>query len=118
MGSLLASCTLDLMLEVTPEAFFGTVPVGSNLQSLVLEITITFLLMFVVSGVSTDDRAVSHSKISTRINIIFLYFLFIAHAVKIRNLLRDFFFKKIIIFFEILVWILKMCSKVDEKKLI
>lgn len=58
MGSLLASCTLDLMLEVTPEAFFGTVPVGSNLQSLVLEITITFLLMFVVSGVSTDDRAV------------------------------------------------------------
>lgn len=62
MGSLLASCTLDLMLEVTPEAFFGTVPVGSNLQSLVLEIIITFLLMFVVSGVSTDDRAVSHSK--------------------------------------------------------
>ncbi|KGN57839.1 probable aquaporin NIP-type [Cucumis sativus] len=58
MGSLLASCTLDLMFEVTPEAFFGTVPVGSNVQSLVIEIIITFLLMFVISGVSTDNRAV------------------------------------------------------------
>uniref|UniRef100_A0A6N2K8W7 Aquaporin n=1 Tax=Salix viminalis TaxID=40686 RepID=A0A6N2K8W7_SALVM len=58
MGSILASGTLALVFDVTPEAFFGTVPAGSNGQSLVLEIIISFLLMFVISGVSTDDRAV------------------------------------------------------------
>ncbi|KAH8483213.1 hypothetical protein Peur_064402 [Populus x canadensis] len=58
MGSILASGTLALALDVTPEAFFGTVPAGSDGQSLVLEIIISFLLMFVISGVSTDDRAV------------------------------------------------------------
>ncbi|KAJ6369598.1 hypothetical protein OIU76_027942 [Salix suchowensis] len=57
MGSILASGTLALVFDVTPEAFFGTVPAGSNGQSLVLEIIISFLLMFVISGVSTDDRA-------------------------------------------------------------
>ncbi|XP_022998713.1 probable aquaporin NIP-type [Cucurbita maxima] len=57
-GSLLASTTLDLLFEVTPEAFFGTVPAGSDVQSFVLEIIITFLLLLVVSGVSTDHRAV------------------------------------------------------------
>ncbi|KAG5052948.1 putative aquaporin NIP-type [Glycine soja] len=58
LGSILASGTLALMLDVTPKAYFGTVPVGSNGQSLVAEIIITFLLMFVISAVSTDDRAV------------------------------------------------------------
>ncbi|XP_050229441.1 probable aquaporin NIP-type [Mercurialis annua] len=57
IGSLLASTTLVLVLDVNSNAYFGTVPVGSNLQSLVMEIIITFLLMFVVSGVTTDDRA-------------------------------------------------------------
>ncbi|KAJ6684270.1 AQUAPORIN NIP2-1 [Salix viminalis] len=45
MGSILASGTLALVFDVTPEAFFGTVPAGSNGQSLVLEIIISFLLM-------------------------------------------------------------------------
>lgn len=58
MGSILASWTLALLFEITPKAYFGTVPVGSNAQSLVLEIIISFLLMFVISGVSTDNRAV------------------------------------------------------------
>ncbi|XP_041003352.1 probable aquaporin NIP-type [Juglans microcarpa x Juglans regia] len=58
MGSILASCTLALVLDVTPNAYFGTVPVGSNTQSLVLEIVITFLLMFVISGTGTDNRAI------------------------------------------------------------
>ncbi|CAI0547790.1 unnamed protein product [Linum tenue] len=40
------------------EAYFGTVPVGPNLRSFVLEIIISFLLMFVISGVATDNRAV------------------------------------------------------------
>ncbi|KAF3445242.1 hypothetical protein FNV43_RR14936 [Rhamnella rubrinervis] len=58
MGSILASGTLALLFEITPKAYFGTVPVGSNAQSLVLEIIISFLLMFVISGVSTDNRAI------------------------------------------------------------
>lgn len=58
MGSILASGTLSLMFDVTPEAYFGTVPVGSNVQSLAAEIVISFLLMFVISGVGTDERAV------------------------------------------------------------
>ncbi|KAK7845361.1 putative aquaporin nip-type [Quercus suber] len=34
------------------------VPTGSNLQSLVIEIIISFLLMFVICGVATDNRAI------------------------------------------------------------
>ncbi|XP_057723573.1 probable aquaporin NIP-type [Arachis stenosperma] len=60
VGSLLASGTLVLLLDITPKAYFGTVPVGSTSQALVAEIIITFLLMFVISAVSTDDRAVGH----------------------------------------------------------
>ncbi|KAL3735635.1 hypothetical protein ACJRO7_024717 [Eucalyptus globulus] len=56
-GSILASATLAGILEVTPNAFFGTVPAGSSGQSLMVEIIITFLLMFVISGVTTDNRA-------------------------------------------------------------
>ncbi|KAF5961029.1 hypothetical protein HYC85_002238 [Camellia sinensis] len=58
MGSVLGSCTLSLIFEVTSEAYFGTVPAGSNLQSFVLEFIISFLLMFVISGVATDNRSV------------------------------------------------------------
>ncbi|KAJ8442447.1 hypothetical protein Cgig2_022330 [Carnegiea gigantea] len=57
LGSLLASSTLALMFDVTPKAFFGTVPVGSDVQSFAIEIVISFLLMFVVCGVGTDSRA-------------------------------------------------------------
>ena len=58
-GSLLASLTLRLMFKVTPEAYFGTTPTDSAARALVAEIIISFLLMFVISGVSTDSRAVS-----------------------------------------------------------
>ncbi|XAR51471.1 hypothetical protein NMG60_11006105 [Bertholletia excelsa] len=57
VGSILASGTLALMFDVTRETFFGTVPAGSNGQSLAIEIIISFLLMFTVCGVGTDDRA-------------------------------------------------------------
>ena len=41
------------------EAALGaTVPSGSNLQSLGLEVVLTFFLMFVIAAVATDDRAV------------------------------------------------------------
>ncbi|KAK1592194.1 hypothetical protein Q3G72_021015 [Acer saccharum] len=58
IGSSLASLTLSLMMDVTPRAYFGTLPVGSNVQSLVAEIIISFLLMFVISGAVTDNRAI------------------------------------------------------------
>jgi glycerol uptake facilitator-like aquaporin len=63
MGSILASGTLALVLDVTPDAYFGTVPVGSNSQALVLEMISSFLLMFVISGVTTDSRAVCNPQI-------------------------------------------------------
>lgn len=58
VGSLLASVTLTLMFDITPHSFFGTIPSGSDGQSLAIEIITSFILMFVVSGVGTDDRAV------------------------------------------------------------
>ncbi|CAN1777922.1 Probable aquaporin NIP-type, partial [Linum perenne] len=57
-GSIMASGTLCLLFQVPEEAFFGTVPIGPNVRSFFLEIIISFLLMFVISGVSTDNRAV------------------------------------------------------------
>ncbi|MQL98257.1 hypothetical protein Taro_030958 [Colocasia esculenta] len=61
LGSTLASGTLRLLFG--PEQLFhGTIPQGSDVQSLVLEFIITFYLMFVISGVATDNRAVSGSN--------------------------------------------------------
>ncbi|CAN8232892.1 unnamed protein product [Cochlearia groenlandica] len=57
-GSLLASLTLKLMFDITPEAFFGTTPADSPARALVAEIIISFLLMFVISGIATDNRAI------------------------------------------------------------
>ncbi|CAA7055677.1 unnamed protein product [Microthlaspi erraticum] len=57
-GSLLASLTLRIMFNITPEAYFGTIPTDSNVRALVSEIIISFLLMFVISGVATDSRAI------------------------------------------------------------
>ncbi|PIA34048.1 hypothetical protein AQUCO_03900149v1 [Aquilegia coerulea] len=56
-GSTLASGTLVLVFDVEMEDYFGTIPVGPSLRSFILEIIITFFLMFVVSGVATDSRA-------------------------------------------------------------
>ncbi|CAI9095968.1 OLC1v1032017C1 [Oldenlandia corymbosa var. corymbosa] len=58
IGSVLASGTLYVVLEVKAEAFFGTTPTGSNVQSLVIEFVVSFLLMFVISGVATDNRSI------------------------------------------------------------
>lgn len=73
LGSILASATLDVMFDITPEAYFGTVPVGSSRQSLGIEIIITFLLMFVVLGVTSDSRAVC----TVLITFIYMYIFFI-----------------------------------------
>ncbi|KVI08885.1 probable aquaporin NIP-type [Cynara cardunculus var. scolymus] len=58
LGSILASGTISLIMNVTPEAFFGTTPAGSAAQSFVVEIIITFILMFVISGATNDHRAI------------------------------------------------------------
>lgn len=47
-----------IIIDVDEESFFGTTPTGSHLQSLVMEFMVSFLLMFVISGVATDNRAV------------------------------------------------------------
>ena len=63
LGSILASGTLRLIFNGHQNRFAGTLPAGSNMQSFVLEFIITFYLMFVISGVATDNRAVSSSTL-------------------------------------------------------
>ncbi|KAL2524287.1 Aquaporin NIP1-2 [Abeliophyllum distichum] len=58
IGSTLASGTLKLLFTGKHDHFSGTLPAGSDVQSLVVEFIITFYLMFVISGVATDNRAI------------------------------------------------------------
>ncbi|KAJ6805041.1 aquaporin NIP1-1-like [Iris pallida] len=58
LGSTLASGTLRLLFGGKREHYFGTIPAGSDLQSLAIEFIISFYLMFVISGVATDNRAI------------------------------------------------------------
>ncbi|XP_078177108.1 aquaporin NIP1-1-like [Carex rostrata] len=58
LGSILASGTLWLLFGQKHEHFPGTMPTGSDVQSLVVEFIISFYLMFVISGVATDNRAI------------------------------------------------------------
>ncbi|KAJ6738334.1 AQUAPORIN NIP2-1 [Salix koriyanagi] len=59
IGSTLAAGTIRLIFQGHQDQFTGTLPAGSNLQSFVVEFIITFYLMFIISGVATDNRAVS-----------------------------------------------------------
>jgi len=74
MGATAASLTLRLLFGNAREHFFGTVPAGSDVQSLVIELIISFNLMFVVSGVATDNRAVSTKPPTVRIHYFFFLF--------------------------------------------
>ncbi|KAK8546808.1 hypothetical protein V6N13_093851 [Hibiscus sabdariffa] len=58
MGSTMAAGTLRLLFSGPHDVFAGTSPQGSDLQAFAIEFIITFYLMFVVSGVATDDRAI------------------------------------------------------------
>ncbi|XP_062150187.1 probable aquaporin NIP-type [Alnus glutinosa] len=58
IGSILASATLCALFPINNKYFFGTTPVGSNFQALFIEIITSFLLMFVICGVATDNRAI------------------------------------------------------------
>ena len=56
-GAIAASFALKFILH--PAAFEGaTLPSGNDLQLLVLEMIITFILMFVISAVTTDKQSV------------------------------------------------------------
>ncbi|KAH7568716.1 hypothetical protein JRO89_XS06G0036200 [Xanthoceras sorbifolium] len=57
LGSTLAAGTLRLLFNGKQYHFAGTLPTGSDAQSFVIEFIITFYLMFVISGVATDNRA-------------------------------------------------------------
>ncbi|KAJ8626695.1 hypothetical protein MRB53_020002 [Persea americana] len=48
----------SLPFDFKHEHYFGTIPTGSNVQSLVLEFIISFYLMFIISGIGTDNRAI------------------------------------------------------------
>lgn len=58
LAATLASGTLRLMFGGRLEHFPGTTPTGSAVQSLVIEFITSFYLMFVISSVATDNRAV------------------------------------------------------------
>ncbi|KAG2315385.1 hypothetical protein Bca52824_018507 [Brassica carinata] len=65
MGSTLAAATLRLLFGLDHDVcsgkhnvFVGTLPSGSDFQSFVIEFIITFYLMFAISGVATDNRAI------------------------------------------------------------
>ncbi|XP_039070394.1 aquaporin NIP1-2-like [Hibiscus syriacus] len=58
IGSTMAAVTLRLLFSCLHDVFAGTSPQGSGLQAFVIEFITTFYLMFVVSGVATDDRAI------------------------------------------------------------
>ncbi|KAJ0017262.1 hypothetical protein Pint_10321 [Pistacia integerrima] len=58
LGSTLAAGTLRLLFNGNQDHFAGTAPTGSEMQSFVIEFIITFYLMFVISGVATDNRAI------------------------------------------------------------
>lgn len=57
IGAVLASGALSLMFG-TIGNMGATVPYGSDIQSLTLEIILTFILMFVIMAMATDKRSV------------------------------------------------------------
>ncbi|KAJ1426176.1 Major intrinsic protein [Sesbania bispinosa] len=58
IGATLASGTLKLIFSGSHDKFPGTLPAGSTMQAFWVEFIITFYLMFVISGVATDNRAI------------------------------------------------------------
>ncbi|PPD91246.1 hypothetical protein GOBAR_DD11815 [Gossypium barbadense] len=61
LGSTMAAGTLRLLFSGPHDVFAGTSPQGSDFQAFVIEFIITFYLMFIISGVATDNRAVSYN---------------------------------------------------------
>lgn len=89
VGSTLASGTLRLIFNGRNDHFAGTLPAGSDLQSFVIEFIITFYLMFVISGVATDNRAVIY-PVFVQKDIFFSSFLFACLAMVVSYFCRTF----------------------------
>ncbi|XP_043720546.1 aquaporin NIP1-1-like [Telopea speciosissima] len=58
LGSILATITLRLLYGTEESLYFGSTPSGSDMQAFGMEFIIAFYLMFVISGVATDSRAI------------------------------------------------------------
>ncbi|GAA0138897.1 hypothetical protein Leryth_010357 [Lithospermum erythrorhizon] len=58
LAATLASGTLRLIFNGKHDHSVVSVPSGSDMQAFVMEFIITFYLMFVISGVATDNRAI------------------------------------------------------------
>ena len=57
VGAVAASLTLRLLFSGQPTNLGITMPAGSTAQSFILEAIMSFMLMFTIMGVATDDRA-------------------------------------------------------------
>jgi aquaporin Z len=57
LGAVAASATLKLMFLGQATTLGLTLPSGSVAQSFMMELILSFILMFVIMGVATDDRA-------------------------------------------------------------
>lgn len=90
LAAILASETLCFLFHVTEDSYFGTLPVGSDVQSLVIEIIISFLLMFVISGVATDNRAVRHFSLFTKHTKLVSLFLSLFLILDYRSIFSNF----------------------------
>jgi len=57
VGAVAASLTLKLLFAGQATSLGVTLPAGSVMQSFVLEVILSFMLMLTIMGVATDDRA-------------------------------------------------------------
>lgn len=65
-GAISAAFTLRVLLH--PIKLIGTTsPAGSDIQALIMEIVVTFSMMFITSAVATDTKAVRKEQISSLI---------------------------------------------------
>ncbi len=56
-GAIIASAVLKLMFLGQPTTLGLTLPSGTLIQSFLMELILSFILMFTIMGVATDDRA-------------------------------------------------------------
>lgn len=58
-GAISAAFTLRVLLHPVTKNVGTTTPSGSDIQALIMEIVVTFSMMFITSAVATDTKAVT-----------------------------------------------------------